>query len=391
MGDFFKAAAYTEANVICIIILVIVMLNVINRSEKSMMYDQKLFVAIICLLIAILIFDSFTWLLDGETFQSAHTLAYISNFVYYIIQPVLCLLWLIYTDYKSFGDTKKLKKRLVYYCIPTVVFIILTIVSLFTGWFFYIDSANIYHRGDYMFVCIILTFVYLAAASIMSLTKAISAPTSLSRRQHIVMMCFIIPIIIGSAIQLSVQGLSTIWVSATISCIIIFITLQNAQINNDYLTGVFNRRYFEQTLATMLVGRDKNKLFSVILDIDDFKNINDKLGHLMGDDALISTADILSRACISTNCIVARFGGDEFVIVGSYVDEKEISDLLGVIEYDLTIFNERKKKPYLLSFSYGMATTGKDWVKTSDEFIKLADARMYKNKETKKKENVSAV
>jgi diguanylate cyclase (GGDEF)-like protein len=86
--------------------------------------------------------------------------------------------------------------------------------------------------------------------------------------------------------------------------------------DRDGLTGVFNKRYLTQWLAEEVVraGRENIPLSLFILDIDDFKNYNDRNGHLEGDEVLKRVGELLRRS-IRDDDMAARYGGEEFVVV----------------------------------------------------------------------------
>jgi diguanylate cyclase (GGDEF)-like protein len=82
----------------------------------------------------------------------------------------------------------------------------------------------------------------------------------------------------------------------------------------DPLTGLGNRRYLRDAMSTLVKGEQPPTVSLLIIDLDHLKPINDTLGHESGDQILLQVADILRRCCRSTD-LVARWGGDEFVIV----------------------------------------------------------------------------
>ncbi len=90
----------------------------------------------------------------------------------------------------------------------------------------------------------------------------------------------------------------------------------NQQATRDGLTGLYNRRYFDDTLSDHVAAaiRYKRDLSLVMFDVDDFKKVNDTVGHQAGDDILRTFADIL-QSTVRQADMVCRYGGDEFVII----------------------------------------------------------------------------
>lgn len=86
--------------------------------------------------------------------------------------------------------------------------------------------------------------------------------------------------------------------------------------SKDHLTQLYNRRYFAEAAATMqsLSVRNNHHISIIILDVDNFKRINDKYGHSIGDKVIVSLSRILENNCRKSD-IVARWGGEEFVIL----------------------------------------------------------------------------
>ena len=118
-----------------------------------------------------------------------------------------------------------------------------------------------------------------------------------------------------------------------------------------------------------------------MIDIDNFKSINDRYGHVVGDDALIRTSRIL-RASVGKNALVARYGGDEFLIILREKNEMEAALLVGEIQNNCAAFNRIWDKDYTLSFSIGYTVVDPSVVDKEEFFIR-ADRAMYAAKRQK--------
>ena len=154
----------------------------------------------------------------------------------------------------------------------------------------------------------------------------------------------------------------------------------------DPLTGLFNRRGFRE-LAGKELSRGQKENYQVeflYLDLDNFKEVNDKQGHWMGDKVLKEFASIMMSA-VSENDIVARLGGDEFIMVISRAGEQEAVILDAKIKEGLKQ-NELIKslKPFTVGYSLGSVLWLPGDTRDLEEVLNEADSLMYENKEKKK-------
>ena len=118
-------------------------------------------------------------------------------------------------------------------------------------------------------------------------------------------------------------------------------------------------------------------------DVDDLKQINDKLGHKSGDEAIVETANILKEVFRKTD-ITARMGGDEFAVLAPEAS-LEYSDLIEKrLQNQLDIHNSRAGRDYELSLSIGLVYHPPPPPNTLDELISRADSLMYEQKQLKK-------
>jgi diguanylate cyclase (GGDEF)-like protein len=151
---------------------------------------------------------------------------------------------------------------------------------------------------------------------------------------------------------------------------------------NDPLTGIYNRRYVESAFAEIKTRTEHNgKSFAVLLlDVNDFKSVNDHFGHKTGDEYLILITNQLKKSVRKTD-IVARWGGDEFLILSpDIVKMDDLDNILARIHDNLKQLSFNNIN---ISVSIGSAQYPNDG-KCFDDLIKIADKNMYQIKSQKK-------
>ena len=153
---------------------------------------------------------------------------------------------------------------------------------------------------------------------------------------------------------------------------------------HDPLTDVPNRRGFF-TLARQqlkMADRAKKRMALLFADFDHLKQINDAFGHSEGDRALIEVADVLKETFRESD-IIARIGGDEFVILAT--ETGEASALTTRLQENLEARNARGERRYKLSLSVGVARYDPEHPCSIDELLARADRLMYEQKEDSQK------
>jgi len=150
----------------------------------------------------------------------------------------------------------------------------------------------------------------------------------------------------------------------------------------DELTGLYNRRGFstlgQQQLKT--ADRAKSTMSLLFADFDDLKQINDTLGHPEGDLALIEIASVL-RETFRESDIIARIGGDEFVVLAIETDGLPTEVLTTRLQENLEAHNARGNRRYKLSLSMGIARYDPESPCSIDELLARADRLMYEQKQ----------
>ena len=186
---------------------------------------------------------------------------------------------------------------------------------------------------------------------------------------------FIIPCMIGTMIQGFFFGISTIWLCVAIAFILVYIESQISVSFIDDLSGLYNRKYMNHYLNKLQSNKTKH-VYGFLMDINEFKAINDTYGHLKGDHALIQFSKILQHS-IDKDSVAIRMGGDEFVIFAKLQSDTEAVKLKKRIENNVRQFNIHSKEPFHLSFSIGIAKYNG---KNIDTFLSAMDDSMYEAK-----------
>lgn len=147
-------------------------------------------------------------------------------------------------------------------------------------------------------------------------------------------------------------------------------------VNTDPLTEIRNRRYLMQYLEKQTAQMGDEKHCAVLIDLDLFKSVNDTYGHVFGDKVLKQFADTVKKN-LGENDLIARFGGEKFMILFGTDNEEEIITTMNTISKEYAIFSE-KEKGKEFTFSAGAAIYSKN--SSITDIFTTADKRLYKAK-----------
>ena len=251
------------------------------------------------------------------------------------------------------------------------------IINLFTHWMFNFSETLAYHR--YFLFHAELIFLFVASfIPGFRLLKNSSRESTPALQSHLrLTAAFPLCILAADIFSYLGEAIPVICICVIVELQCIYMGNTRRQISLDPLTQVNNR----QNLIGFMEFRLKNHadtLYLLMIDLNFFKTINDTYGHLAGDHALVQLSSVLKRSCapIQKRPYIARYGGDEFIIImeGS---EEEMHSLCDSIHATLEEIN-RKSSTYRLEVSIGVSLW-KDGM-DSKAFIADADEDLYKKK-----------
>ena len=145
--------------------------------------------------------------------------------------------------------------------------------------------------------------------------------------------------------------------------------------SKDAATGLMNKRAIMEYAAQKLLTEKEGKYFLMVIDIDDFKHINDTYGHLYGDTVILKIAECFKRI-VSTRGMVARFGGDEFVILLEKCELEILEFILQTIFNNVKVLFLDEHEELKVTLSAGVAVHPQDG-NTYDELFLKADKALY--------------
>jgi diguanylate cyclase (GGDEF)-like protein len=184
---------------------------------------------------------------------------------------------------------------------------------------------------------------------------------------------FVLPFI-GSVAQIFESRLFFAFSMLSLAIVVVYIFLETTTGIRDYLTHLYSRRTLEDYMASLI---DNNRHFEVLMiDLNHFKLVNDKYGHLAGDQVLIGFGKILQEI-FKGEPMVSRLGGDEFFVVIETLNHAAIEKKLD------SLIIKMQEHPILNKYGMNKFSAGIsdfDGKKTMDDLYSEADKRMYQQK-----------
>ncbi|RWZ58627.1 GGDEF domain-containing protein [Halobacillus fulvus] len=356
-----------QLNVFALVILAVLYMIMLARAKVES-YGKKILKAIMIATAIAIVVEPLTWIFDKKLFPGAYFLEYSTNFVLFLMGPILGGLMLSYVDYHFFKDPSRVQKKMFYQHMSLVTFFIL-IINLFYPIYFQVTPVtNNYSSGDFKDVHYLVLaglYIYMFIFVIKNRKKVHSYVSGMF------IIFFALPIF-GMVIQMFDSKLYFSWTAIVLGILVAYTFLESTTTEQDFLTKLYNRQSYEVYLRHLI---EIQRPFGVILiDLNYFKEINDEYGHHKGDEVLIEFGQILQKV-FQKEALTARLGGDEFIVV---VEKAKKTPDQYAHQIQKALHANRDPIVRNLTFSYGYEsyTTGR----SMDDLYTTVDEKMYQAK-----------
>ena len=272
-----------------------------------------------------------------------------------------------------FHQTGLSKKR--YLFLPAIINVVFVVSSPWTGFIFHHTADYDYERGPFFGIYVAS---YLFTLLVLIVANARQLHHFQGTEKVFITMLYLI-LVAGTTIQILFPDVYTTWHCVSLVLIMYYLYQREIQYRYDVLTRLMNRTAFEKRMERM----EKAGHGGIVLaDVDDFKEINDRYGHGVGDHCLSLVAGLMAESFQDIGqCF--RIGGDEFCVLTKTANGESIKKCLN--EMQRLLDEGRKKDPVIPYVSYGFSIYSKRADKEIRQVFEAADKAMYACKKERKR------
>ncbi|MBR6071894.1 MAG: GGDEF domain-containing protein [Acholeplasmatales bacterium] len=367
-------AFFILANVVCIGIYIIILLSNLaskNLETKNVYFNCLLVLQIIYFIVSIV--WAFGYFSD---YSFRISIIRYSKMIYFIVGGFAAFCWFMYIEILMGARFSRTKKSRLLIGVPIIISAITTlIISIIT------DDVKIEKNVLVSISQMYIPFTYIVFAGVYSIIMAIITKNKTNRNRYISLAVYPFGLVAISLLQVFFLELPIFCLGTTFMIVALYIFKIQAQVSTDPLTGINNR-----SALTRYIGEYTkfNVTYVLMIDVDDFKSINDNFGHVEGDKALVILADALKNGTnkCKEKCFLARYGGDEFIIIASYTEDFDVDSIIKVLNEEVSN-TSKMTNGYQLQVSIGASKVNEN--ESILTVIEQADQRMYALKSQKKR------
>ncbi len=367
MNEFNLKEIYVS-NLMGLLLMMGVYLGNAWKMQKRNSEDKVLRGMIFTVMVSCIV-DPMVYTVDGRPGEIFYFMNYVGNIWSFVADLIIGPLWIALIKRHVIGLDEKIQQFFVW--ASSIIGYGALLFNFIYPIIFRVDSDNHYHRGPLFWIFPLIGAMFILDGIVVYLIGRAKG----SVLRFFPVMQFFVPVIIGVAVQIYFYNITMIWPGIAVGITIMILSLQNENIFRDKLTGLLNRFYLYRMQEDL---RHQKAFGFMLLDINNFKKINEAFGHSEGDKALIAMAGIL-RKCVWVHGTVIRYSGDEFAVL-LYADREEVVDSFKtLISRGIDDYNLCSGKDYKLSVSMGYGVFSLK-TETMDDIMRVVDKRMFEEK-----------
>ncbi|MDR2552046.1 MAG: GGDEF domain-containing protein [Treponema sp.] len=345
------------------------------RKYNTGLFQRSLFLAVLGGTFFAALFDFLHHLLSGTPGLAVNTALYVIISLFLAAQNMTYYTAVVFIDYFACQDKKRSGRFIKILACFLVLYAAAAAANLRYGFFFSISSPdNLYTAGRLYPLRLLISCFPLGMAMVdIAVSAKYFTPSQIS-----CLVFFGILTGMGAAADIIPKSGSITWPCFAAALLYQYFFIIRSDSKLDCLTGLGNRYSFNEFVDKLTRSGAKEPCSIVMIDMDHFKEINDTLGHLEGDNALRDMAAII-KGCIRKTDFAARYGGDEFIIAARTAG-RGIERVIERIEQAMDNQNSMNKRAYKLQMSCGWDVYTPAPGRSLKDFLAHVDSLMYKNK-----------
>lgn len=370
---------YAQVNIACILLVGVLFFN-IRRLPTAQLKDTLL--ADVLFWHMLYFASDAVWALVTSGYFPKNTFTILAvNYSNAIILSIVAYKCFLYSSVGSNPDLtkKQLQHQQRILRIPIILQAICFTIGFIADPKFWVTDLQI--NSIYFAFFVPIPLIYICTAAILGIYHGYKSQSRQHLKTYILIASYAPVMILSGLLQLTLITAPIFCFWCTFILLFAYTHSQSLLVSTDALTMLNNRNQLKRYLYS---PKNAKASYVYMIDINDFKSINDLYGHHEGDRALVLVASALKRVCGRAECpiFLCRYGGDEFLFIARTNEPGKISDLIhSELSESSSQIQKHKKMPYTIQASVGYVSWDGD-VSHFKDSLKLADNKMYEQKKT---------